>query len=112
MKGRKILARGKPGVVVKWDPLSSSMCDAFVIFQDGSERWFASHELQPNDDKGPLPSRAEARKAAEETSLCQLKQIRAQHVAEFHKNWPGANFGKALFGQMLDGAISDLEKKP
>ena len=44
--------------------------------------------------------------------LASLRAIRAQLVADFHKAWPGAEFGKAHFGMMLDGLISDLEEKP
>jgi hypothetical protein len=43
--------------------------------------------------------------------LAQLREIRAQHVRDFNKAWPGMNFGKAHFGMMLDGAISALEEK-
>lgn len=111
MKNRKVIVLGKTGVVVKWEPLSSGMCDAFVIFKDGSECWFSSTELRPADDLGPLPSRADARAAAEAETIRSLRAIRAQHVADFNKPWPGLEHGKALFGQMLDGAIGDLEKK-
>lgn len=112
MEGRKVLARGAAGVVVKWAPLQSSMCDALVRFEDGHECWFASHELRPNDGQGPLPCRREARELAEAVSLRQLREIRAQHVRDFNKPWPGMNFGKAHFGMMLDSAIADLEEKP
>jgi hypothetical protein len=54
-----------------------------------------------------------ARRVARNTaSLASLRAIRAQHVADFNKPWPGLEHGKALFGMMLDGAISDLEEKP
>jgi hypothetical protein len=112
MKNRRIIVRGKVGVVVKWDPCSAAMCDAFVVFRDGSECWHSSHEFQPDDDLGPLPSREEARKVAREESVCTLREIRAQHVRDFHKAWPGAEFGKAHFGMMVDGAIGDTEEKP
>jgi hypothetical protein len=43
--------------------------------------------------------------------LAVLREIRAQHVRDFNKAWPGMNFGKAHFGMMLDGAIGALEEK-
>lgn len=42
--------------------------------------------------------------------LAQLRQIRAQHVADCHQPWPGMNFGKAQFGMMLDACIAELEE--
>jgi hypothetical protein len=44
--------------------------------------------------------------------LAQLREIRAQHVRDFNKPWPGLEFGKAHFGMMLDSAIAALEEKP
>ena len=37
-----------------------------------------------------------------------LKAIRAQHIADWHRPWPGMEFGKGMFGMMLDKAIEDL----
>jgi hypothetical protein len=42
--------------------------------------------------------------------IAEMKAIRAQHVADFHKAWPGMEYGKVLFGRMLDGAIKELEE--
>ena len=33
--------------VVKWEPLSSGMCDALVRFSDGYECWYATSSLWP-----------------------------------------------------------------
>jgi len=41
--------------------------------------------------------------------IASLKRIRAQHIAEWAKPWPGLEFGKAHFGMMLDSAIKRLE---
>jgi hypothetical protein len=55
-------------------------------------------------------AQAKARRAAVNAPIIeQLKAIRAQHVREWHKPWPGVEFGKALFGMMLDKAIEELE---
>jgi hypothetical protein len=43
--------------------------------------------------------------------LEQLHNIRAQHVRDFAKPWPGAEVGKTILGQALDGAILDLTEK-
>ncbi len=40
-----------------------------------------------------------------------LKAIRAQHLKEWHRPWPGLEFGKAMFGMMLDKALVSLEGK-
>jgi hypothetical protein len=112
MKGRKVFARGVAGTVSQWEPLSSGMCDALVTFEDGRSCWFASHELRPNDDLGPLPSRSGAIEIARAVSERQLKAIRAQHVADFHKPWPGCEHGKAIVGLALDGALAEVAKKP
>mgnify|MGYP000316897762 CR=1 FL=1 len=41
--------------------------------------------------------------------IAELREMRADHVRDFRKPWPGMDFAKALFGQMVDGAISDLQ---
>lgn len=73
-----------------------------------------------------LIAEAKARRAARNAPIiATLKAIRAQHVqvttvpeyiygveprATFAgKPWQGMEFGKALFGMMLDGAIKELE---
>ena len=50
-----------------------------------------------------------ARKNRNAPILEKLRAIRAQHVADFNKPWPGCEFGKTLVGQMIDKAIRDLE---
>lgn len=109
MIGRAVTARGKRGVVEQWEPLGAAMCDALIVFEDGSRCWFASHELRPVDGAGPLPSRADEQKIARARAIVQLRATRADHVRDFGKPWPGANFGKAIVGMAIDGAISDLE---
>lgn len=52
---------------------------------------------------------ANARRAAINAPIiAQLQAIRAQHIADWDKPWPGMEFGKALFGMSLDAAIKDL----
>lgn len=74
MVGRKVRARypGRHGVVVRWDPLSSGMCDALVEHDDGSKCWYGSSDLTPTDGLGTLPDRREARAAADALAADQL----------------------------------------
>lgn len=54
-------------------------------------------------------AKAEARRAAINAPiLASLKAIREKHLADWHRPWPGMEFGKALFGQMVDGAIREV----
>ena len=51
-----------------------------------------------------------ARRAAVNAPIiASLRAIRARHVAEWYRPWPGLEFAKAHFGMMLDGAIADLK---
>ena len=100
------------GVVLRWEPLGSAMCDVLVQRDDGSEVWwFASSDLKPTDDLGPLPCRHEARERVDREALASLKSIRASLVAEWNKPWPGAEHGKSIVGQALDGAINEVETR-
>jgi hypothetical protein len=38
----------------------------------------------------------------------QLRKILTQHVLDFGKRWPGCDFGKAIVGNSILGAMSDL----
>jgi hypothetical protein len=114
MIGRKVKSawhRLDNGEVIAWEPLGHAMCDALVRQPDGSVCWYASSDLKPADDSGPLPSRAEAREKARVKAVASLNAILANHVRDFHKPWPGCEFGKAHFGNMIIGAIEDLEGK-
>lgn len=99
------------GEIVKWDPLSSGMCDILVRRDNGDLVWLASYAVKPIDGRGPLPSRQGVRREAAEETLCSLRAIRSQHIADFHKPWPGAEFGKAIIGQALNDAIASLEEE-
>ena len=111
MIGRRVKPfQGDPGEVVKWEPLGAAMCDVLVRAYDGRECWHASHGCRPIADLGDLPSRRAAQRRADARALTSLKEIRAQHVRDFDKPWPGCEFGKGHFGMMVDGASADLEK--
>jgi hypothetical protein len=57
-----------------------------------------------------LLAQAKARQAeANAPRLAQLRTIRAKFIAERHIPWPGAEFGKGIFGMCLDNAIGQLE---
>ena len=95
-------------VVVKWEPLSSGMCDALVRFSDGYECWYATSSLKPVDGR-PRQSRADARREADERTLATLRTVRANHIGDFNQPWPGCEFGKAIVGNALTRAIQDVE---
>lgn len=111
MKGRKVVVHGRLGIVTQWEPHSSGVCDALVTFEDGYACWFASYALQPNDNLGPLPSRKTAWEIARAVTERQLKEIRAQHVRDFYKPWPGCEHGKAILGRAIDAAIKAVTKE-
>lgn len=96
------------GVVLEWDPLTSGMCDVRVQEDCGRECWYASSDLAPADDLGPLPRRDVAREWARLLALDSLHASRARLIANWHEPWPGAEFGKAIVGQSIDGAIRAL----
>jgi hypothetical protein len=111
MIGRRVRTFwGEQGKVVEWEPLGEAMCDALVEQDNGQKVWYASSNLHPLDGC-PLPSRREARRLADVQALAQLRAIRVKHVEQLHIPWPGAEFGKALVGKAIDGAISKLEGK-
>jgi len=110
MVGRRVKAPyDGEGEVTRWEPLSSGMCDTLIRFDSGREVWHASHTLSPVGTTIPLPSRRDARKEADERALASLRNIRANHVRDLHKPWPGAEFGKGIIGKALDGAIAEVE---
>lgn len=114
MNGREVRAPWDGvGVVVKWEPLSSGMCDTLVRFEGGREVWHASHTLRPVGLLAgiPLPNRAEARAEADRRTLAQLQAIRGRLVDEWHRPWPGAEHGKALVGKGIDGAIEKVRQR-
>ena len=106
-------ARHGDGEAIKWEPLGAGMTDTLVRFDSGYECWFAGRELQPVDGLGPLPSRDDARRAADEKALRDLATIRAGVVGEIRNGvrWPGAEHGKALLGRAVDGALADTRKR-
>lgn len=113
MIGREVRSLwGKTGVVVEWEPLTHSMCDALVEFSDGTKCWHASRELRPIGELAgiPLPSREEAIREADKRALVQLRQIRERLVDEWHRPWPGAEHGKAIVGSAIDGALEGITK--
>ena len=113
MKGRRVksLLCGSTGTVLQWDPLTTSMCDVLVQHDDGTECAHPSNNLRPIDGLGPLPSRLEARIAADELALTRLEKIRDDHIRDFHKPWPGCEHGKALVGMGITGAIEDIKAR-
>jgi len=112
MIGRRVSSwHGEAGTVIKWEPLGAAMCDCLVAQDDGREVWHSSTSLRPIDDKGLLPSRRQAQVQADVTALASLRSIRADHVAKFHKPWPGCEHGKAIIGQALDGAIAEVRRR-
>ena len=113
MIGRKVKSdwHRMTGEVIRWDPLGASMCDVLVREDSGRVCWYSDSDLQPADGLGPLSRRDVAREWARLIALDDLRAIRARHVQEFDRPWPGLEHGKALFGRMVNGVIEDLEKK-
>lgn len=98
------------GVIVEWEPLGASPCDALVRNDDdGRMVWCPSRDLEPDDGWGPLPSRAEAQARSRDEITAHLEWSRAQLIAEWHRPWPGAEFGKTLIGQSIDNALAELK---
>lgn len=111
MIGVRVTFHGRAAVVTKHEPLGTGLCDAMIAFDDtGDPCWVASHELRRADGR-PVPDRAEAIRRADEETLRSLAVIRAAHVRDFRRPWPGCNFAKALIGQAIDGAIADVRKR-
>jgi hypothetical protein len=112
---RRILARGQKGTIIQWEPLSMQMCDCLIRFEDGSECWYASHELRPDpsDDLAgtPLLDRAAARLDNDCRMKAQLEVIKVQHRKEMGKPWEGAEFAKAIIGNAIQGAIDDVSER-
>ena len=110
MIGRKVKTFwGDKGEVTKWEPLGAAMCDVLVLHDDGKNCWHASHTLQPTDNLGPLPSKEKVRKVERQRALSSLRAIRANHISDFNKPWPGCEHGKVIVGNALNGAIAELE---
>ena len=55
--------------------------------------------------------RIEAIRPEIEARIAGLEKMRADHVRDWYKPWPGMEFCKALFGMSLDAEIADLRKK-
>lgn len=110
MVGRKvkILGYGQVGTVIRWTPLSEASSDILLRLENGVEHYANSEDAVPLDDLGPLPSRKEAQEKARLEALEHLEGIRARHVNDFGRSWPGAEFGKAIVGKALMGALESL----
>lgn len=115
MISRRIIVRGLRGTVIQWEPLSMQMCDCLICFDDGSECWYASHELRPEPGDVlagiPLPDRAEARRDNDRHMKAQIEAIAVQHRREMGKTWEGAEFGKAIIGKAIQGALDDVSSR-
>lgn len=101
---RKALA----GTVTRYEPLNYGGNDVLIKDDTGRECWYSSHEIL-RDNGEPLPSRRELQQRADCETAAALRDIREQHISDFNHPWPGLEFGKGHFGQMLDCAISDVE---
>jgi hypothetical protein len=113
MIGRKVHTgyHGTIGTIVQWEPLGAAMTDILVEHEDGSRCWYGSGGCRPIDGKGALPSRQTAREVADRQALAQLQKSREDLIAEWQRPWPGAEFGKAIVGKSIDGAIAELKKR-
>ena len=107
--GRRIeTAYGEIGEIIQYDPFSSGMCDCLIRRENGLECWYAAHMLKPLDDGGQaaLPNRLELIERRKIESIAQLEAIKEKFIREdFHKPWPGQEFGKATIGNAINGAL-------
>lgn len=114
MVGRRVRApyHKIEGVVLRWEPLGAALCDVLVRDDAGRECWIGSGDARPADDRGPLPTRAAAIRAAAERAERDLTQIRADLVTEIRTGaaWPGAEHGKAILGRAVDGALAEVRR--
>lgn len=111
--GRKVhTSDGYDGIIVKHEPLSSSMCDVLVERADGYQCRYSSSwpNVTPLDGIA-FPTRAEYRQAALQETLSSLEAIKAQHIRDFHKPWRGAEFAKAIIGNAIVGAIERTKEE-
>jgi len=60
----------------------------------------------------PAPPAPPKRKPEEELVIEQLRGILRSHVQDFHKPWPGMEFGKTIFGNSILGALADYGCDP
>ena len=98
------------GAVELYQPLSAALADVLVTFDNGSQCWIASHELQ-FETGGDLPSRAAVRAEANSVALTQLEKIRAGLIDKWHEPWPGCGFAKVIVGRAINGAIADVQRR-
>lgn len=110
---KTVIYRGSLCRIERYDPLGSALCDVLVRELEGSdagrEFWVASHSLRL-EGGGKMPHRGELRRQADRETVSSLEEIRALHVRDFHKRWPGMEFGKAHFGQMIDRAFEEIKE--
>jgi len=48
-------------------------------------------------------------RARVEPEIESMRKMRADHIRDWNKPWPGMNFAKAIVGRMIDAVISDYE---
>lgn len=115
MVGRDVIASGQKAVIQRWEPYGSQMCDALVRFEDGSECWYASHDLRPDPERPfagiPLASRLEACRENDRRMKAQLEAIQVRHRKELAHPWPGCEFGKAHIGNAIALALDDVDSR-
>lgn len=96
--------------VICWEPYGAGMCDALVEYADGYQVWHSTHMLKPADGRERM-SRAEAQRIRDEQMRETLYAIRAEHIRDFNRPWPGAEFGKTIIGNAINGAIKHTEAR-
>lgn len=55
-----------------------------------------------------IAARAKERAERNAPIIASLRAIRAAHVRDWHKPWPGMEHGKGIIGQCIDLALADL----
>jgi len=112
VQGRQAFDGAGLVTIEEWAPFGVALCDVRVRSGEGRVYWTSLHTLRPKDGV-PFPRRLEVSKMRDEEILVSLKKERAGLVEEIHsgRRWPGCEFGKAIIGRSIDGAIADVQRR-
>lgn len=55
-----------------------------------------------------LEEAAERKRVRNAPIIASLEAIRARHIRDWHKPWPGCEHGKAIIGMSIDAALQAL----
>lgn len=112
--GRKArdLQTGRTVTIEAWEPFGAGMCDVKVS-TEGRVFWTALSDLRPLPGEEVFPRRLDVCRMRDAEMLRDLRETLEDMKGEIRsgERWPGAEFGKAIVGQSLVGAIEDVKKR-